>query len=90
MIATNRASRWWYRLSMGLIGFYVAYVVLGKIGQKSGFALPIRLGDVGEFLVVLAGMAAFVAGLLLAAPPEDEEEGEEALDDEGRSAVSQQ
>lgn len=70
----NRASRWWYRMAAALIGFYCIYVVLGKVGQKSGFVLPLRLGDVGEFLVVLAGMAAFVAGLLLTAPPEDEDE----------------
>jgi hypothetical protein len=74
MIDANRATRWWYRLSMGLIGFYGVYVVLGKIGQKSGFEVPFRLGDVGEFLVVLAGMAAFVAGLLLTAPLEEQDE----------------
>ena len=74
MTTANRATRWWYRLSMALIGFYGIYVVLGKVGQKSGFALPFQLGDVGEFLVVLAGMAAFVAGLLLTAPPEEQDE----------------
>ena len=71
-MTANRSSRWWYRVSLWLIGFYGVYVVLGKIGQKWGFAVPIRLGDVGEFLVVLAGMVAFVACLLLAAPKEDE------------------
>ena len=71
-MTANRASRRWYAVSAGLIGFYCAYVVLGKIGQKSGFTVPLKLGDVGEFLVVLAGMAAFVAGLMLAAPAEEE------------------
>jgi hypothetical protein len=74
MIDANRATRWWYRVATGLIGFYCVYVVLGKVGQKAGFALPVQLGDVGEFLVVLAGMAAFVAGLLLTAPPEEQDE----------------
>ncbi len=68
----NRASRRWYAVAVSLIGFYCIYVVLGKIGQKSGFAMPLKLGDVGEFLVVLAGMAAFVAGLMLAASPEEQ------------------
>ena len=71
-MTANRASRRWYAVSAALIGFYCVYVVLGKIGQKSGFAVPLKLGDVGEFLVVLAGMAAFVAGLMLAAPPEEQ------------------
>jgi len=68
----NRASRRCYAVAASLIGFYCIYVVLGKIGQKSGFAIPLKLGDIGEFLVVLAGMAAFVAGLMLAAPPEEQ------------------
>ncbi len=71
-MSANRASRRWYAVAAALIGFYCIYVVLGKIGQKSGFAVPLKLGDVGEFLVVLAGMAAFVAGLMLAAPPEEQ------------------
>ncbi len=74
MIAANRVTRWCYRLSIGLIGFYAIYVVLGKIGQKAGFELPFRLGDIGESLVVLAGMAVFVAGLLLTAPLEEQDE----------------
>ena len=66
----GRASRRWYLVSAGLLGVYALDVLVGKLGQKAGFTAPLQLGDVGEFMVVLAGMASFVAGLLLAVPDE--------------------
>jgi hypothetical protein len=44
---------------------YAVDVVVGKIAEKFAIALPFRLGDVGEFLVVLAGVVCFVVGMLM-------------------------
>lgn len=55
-----------------LFGFYVLQVLVAAIAQKTRVALPIRLGDLGEFLLFLAASIAFVAGFLrrdLAAVP---------------------
>ena len=62
------AGRNWYRLAFALAASYTLYVIAGKVAQKLGVALPFKLGDVGEFLLVLAAMAAFVNGILCATP----------------------
>jgi len=61
----SRASaRRSYRIAALALVVYVADVLLGKAGVLFKFAPPFRLGELGEFLVVLAAMVFFVAGLL--------------------------
>jgi hypothetical protein len=48
------------RLSLAGMLAYVAYVLLAKFG-----AIEPRLGEVGEFLLVLASIVVFVGGLLI-------------------------
>ncbi len=43
---------------------YVVSVLSGKIAAATGKPNPLALGDVGEFLVVLAAIALFVTGIL--------------------------
>lgn len=52
------------KASVALFGLYVAYVLLAAFAQKSRIALPLRLGDVGEFLLFLLASVMFVIGLL--------------------------
>jgi TRAP-type C4-dicarboxylate transport system permease small subunit len=47
-----------------LTGVYVLYVGAGAIAQKAKFALPLRLGDLGESLLCLAAAVAFVVAIL--------------------------
>ncbi len=63
--ATNGSSlsRWLFGLAGGLIVLYALNVGLRIAAIKFG-ATPWRVGDVGEFLLVLAGMVFFVAGLI--------------------------
>ncbi len=52
--------RWAYRLSAVLTGVYIIYVIALKLAQRVTGG---PLGDVGEFLLVLAAVSAFAAGL---------------------------
>jgi hypothetical protein len=52
-------------VSLILFFVYAIDVLAGKAASLAGTALPWRLGDVGEFLVVLAMAVVFVAGLML-------------------------
>jgi hypothetical protein len=47
-----------------LMAAYVVAVLAGKIAAAAGQPNPLALGDVGEFLVVLASIALFVTGIL--------------------------
>ena len=60
-----RAARRAYALSLILLGLYAIDVLAGKAASLSGGPIEWRLGDFGEFLVVLAMAIAFVAGLML-------------------------
>lgn len=54
--------RWAYRISALLAAGYAVYVVVLKLsGATSGGAL----GDVGEFLLVLASVTLFAVGLFI-------------------------
>ncbi len=57
------APRWLFGVAAGLIVLYALNVGLRIAAVKFG-AAPWRLGDVGEFLLVLFAMAIFVAGLI--------------------------
>lgn len=59
----RRSGRWWFVLASLFIGLFVINVALRMLFIKQGVALW-RLGDVGEFLLVLAAMMFFVSGLL--------------------------
>lgn len=47
------------------LGAYALYVLAGKAASLLKLSLPWVLGDVGEFLIVLAAMVLFVIGLML-------------------------
>ena len=59
---TNRLKKWAFALGAACLIVYFATVLWGKAFAKPGASAP--LGDVGEFLIVLAGMTCFVIGLL--------------------------
>jgi len=65
---SSRATRGLFAVAAVLLVGYLANVALGMAAVKLGAAVW-RLGDVGEFLLVLSCMAFFVAGLIA-----DEEE----------------
>jgi TRAP-type C4-dicarboxylate transport system permease small subunit len=47
-----------------LFALYVAYVLAAAFAQKAKLALPLRLTEVGEFLLFMAASIAFVVGFL--------------------------
>ena len=47
-----------------LFALYVAYVLVAAFAQKAKVLLPLRLSDVGEFLLFMAASIAFVVGFL--------------------------
>jgi hypothetical protein len=59
-------SRACHVLAALLMAVYVVAVVAGKLAVTAGRPNPLALGDVGEFLVVLASIVFFVTGILLA------------------------
>jgi hypothetical protein len=60
-----RAARLAYALSLLLLAVYAIDVIAGKVTTLAGARLEWRLGDLGEFLVVLAMAVTFVAGLMM-------------------------
>jgi hypothetical protein len=55
---------------------YVAAVIAGKFATGAGRANPLALGDVGEFLVVLASIVFFITGILATPGRADHKGGE--------------
>jgi hypothetical protein len=72
-------TRWLFGIAAGLLLLYALNMGLRIAAVKLGVA-PWRLGDVGEFLLVLSSMAFFVAGLVA-----DEERHAAPTDEEGDS-----
>jgi hypothetical protein len=66
--ATRSGTRWLFGTAAFLMLLYALNIALGMLAVKLGHVVW-RLGDVGEFLLVLSCMAVFVAGLIA-----DEEE----------------
>jgi hypothetical protein len=64
IVRSRALARLNYRLAGLALAVYVADVLLGKAGVVFKFVPPFRLGEVGEFLVVLVAMVFFVTGLL--------------------------
>lgn len=58
-------SRLALRISASLAAVYMLWVLVSLAAQRTGFSLPFKLGDIGEFLLVLATTGFFVAGLAL-------------------------
>ncbi len=56
--------RWSYRISGLALALYALDVLVGKAAVVARFVPPFRLGDVGEFLIVLVAMIFFVSGVL--------------------------
>ncbi len=58
-----------YRISALGIAVYAFYAVIDKFVE-----LPVRLGDLGEFLLVFVSVGFFVTALLLNEKPGDEQD----------------
>ena len=56
-------TRWMFAIALALFALYAINIALGMLAVKAG-ATMWRVGDVGEFLLVLSCMAFFVAGLV--------------------------
>ena len=65
-------SRLAYRISLAIAAIYVVWVLASLLAQRTTGAMPFRLGDLGEFLLVLVGTCFFVVGLAL-----DESDGKQ-------------
>jgi hypothetical protein len=56
---------YWFLVGAGLLfGLFVADVLLGKAALTYGFVPMLKLGDVGEFLVLLAAIVLFIVEVL--------------------------
>ncbi|MCX7891671.1 MAG: hypothetical protein N2544_04785 [Burkholderiales bacterium] len=65
---SRAAARRNYRIAAAALAVYAVDVLVGKAGVVLRFVPPFRLGEVGEFLVVLVAVVFFVAGLLVEPP----------------------
>lgn len=64
-VAHPPAARVCFRVAATLLILYVVDVLVGKAAVLLQFAVPWRLGNIGEFVVVLAAVIFFVAGVLV-------------------------
>jgi len=64
-VAGPPAARVCFRVAAALLILYVIDVLVGKAAVLLQFSVPWRLGNVGEFVVVLAAVIFFVAGVLV-------------------------
>ena len=66
-----------HALAAVLMAAYAFTVIAGKVTTAGGTANPFALGDVGEFLVVLASIALFVTGILATPDHADNKGGDD-------------
>ena len=64
-VARPPAARICFRVAASLLIIYVVDVLVGKAAVLLQFSVPWRLGNIGEFVVVLAAVIFFVAGVLV-------------------------
>ncbi|HVG04494.1 MAG TPA: hypothetical protein VM937_06090 [Burkholderiaceae bacterium] len=69
------AARVCFRVAATLLILYVFDVLVGKAAVLLQFSVPWRLGNVGEFVVVLAAVIFFVAGVLVIEARNDSQQG---------------
>lgn len=60
----NGIDRWALVASAILFGLYLINVLVGKVSALMGASEPMSIGDVPEFLCLLAASICFVAGTL--------------------------
>lgn len=68
--AAPRLARWAMALSLACLAAYAFNVLAGKAAISLKWTLP-RMGDIAEFLVVLACVTFFVVGLIAGEAAED-------------------
>ncbi|MEE4216241.1 MAG: hypothetical protein V2I48_01410 [Xanthomonadales bacterium] len=61
---SKRADFWYLVASGALFGLFVLDVLLGKAALLYGYEPILKLGDVGEFLVLLAAVVLFMIEVL--------------------------
>lgn len=61
---STRADFWYLAAAGTLFGIFVTDVILGKAGLLYGFEPILKLGDVGEFLTLLAAVIFFMIEVL--------------------------
>ena len=64
-VARPPAARICFGLAATLLIIYIVNVLAGKAAVLLHFSVPGRLGNIGEFVVVLAAVIFFVAGVLV-------------------------
>ena len=62
---STRADFWYLVAAGGLFGLFVLDVLVGKVALQNGSEPFLKLGDVGEFLVLLAAVVLFIIEVLL-------------------------
>lgn len=58
-------GRLWLSISIVLAATYAIYVLWSKFAKVVGLALPIRLGDVGEFLLFAGAILALTLQIIV-------------------------
>jgi hypothetical protein len=68
-----------FRIAATLLIIYVVDVLVGKAASLLQFSVPWRLGNIGEFVVVLAAVIFFVAGVLVIEARSDPQQRRHAI-----------